>query len=123
MTNTLLRLLAWALLLAIIVVTLGPIEARPVSHYSAQGERLLAFLALGLVFAIAYPRHLWLVALVVIGSAVGLEALQMVSPGRHGRILDMVAKVTGGTAGIALGWYIARLFASRLYGAARKETP
>ena len=66
--KTALRLLAWLLLAALIFVTLSPINLRPVSPLPTQLERAIAPAIVGFVFAIAYPKHLWAIALVVIGS-------------------------------------------------------
>jgi glycopeptide antibiotics resistance protein len=97
------KLTAWLLLGAVVFVTIGPLGWRPVSGFPVQLERLAAFAAIGFLFALAYPRHFWLIALVVVGCAIGLELLQLVSVGRHGRIIDAVAKVTGGGAGLLIG--------------------
>lgn len=96
-------ILAWAILLAIVFATLSPIGLRP--HAGNVGsERFLAFAAVGLLFGVAYPRHLWLVALMVSGVAVGLEVLQHLTPDRHGRIPDALEKLAGGFAGAGLAY-------------------
>ncbi|WP_423067014.1 VanZ family protein [Devosia sp. CN2-171] len=103
MSLRLLRILAWSLLAAIAFVTLSPIGLRPNSGLSPNYERLFAFAAVGLAFALAYPRHIWLVLALVLGAAVGLEALQLVISGRHGRIIDLAAKLLGGGVGVMGG--------------------
>jgi VanZ family protein len=40
---------------------------------------------------------------VVVGVAVLLEVLQLLTPDRHGRITDALEKVLGGAIGIAAG--------------------
>jgi VanZ family protein len=40
------------------------------------------------------------VGLIVLGSAVLLEALQLLTPDRHGRIQDALEKMAGGVIGI-----------------------
>jgi hypothetical protein len=50
-----------------------------------------------------YPRHVALVCLIVLGSAVLLEIMQLLTPDRHGRIQDAIEKMTGGAAGIVAG--------------------
>jgi VanZ family protein len=42
------------------------------------------------------------VCLIVLGRAVLLEILQLLTPDRHGRIPDAIEKMTGGVAGIAV---------------------
>ena len=103
MSLRLLRILAWSLLAAIAFVTLSPIGLRPNSGLSPNYERLFAFAAVGLAFALAYPRHIWLVLTLVVGAAIGLEALQLVVSGRHGRIIDLAAKLIGGGMGVMGG--------------------
>ena len=106
----LLPILAWLLLATVAFVTLAPIGFRPVTGFSANVERFLAFGAVGLMFALAYPRHLWLIIAVVLGAAVALEALQLVSASRHGRVFDLVVKLAGGGLGIAAGVAVERLW-------------
>lgn len=106
----LMKLLAWLLLAAIAFVTLAPIGFRPNTGYSPNIERFLAFGAVGFVFALAYPRHLWLILAVVLGAAIALEALQLVSVSRHGRVFDLVVKLAGGGLGIAVGVVAERLW-------------
>ncbi len=96
-------ILAWATLLAVAFATLSPIGLRP--HVGdVSGERFLAFAAVSLLFGVAYPRHLWLVTLMVGGVAVGLEVLQHLTPDRHGRIPDALVKLVGAFAGAGLAY-------------------
>jgi Na+/glutamate symporter len=104
-----LRILAWLLLAAIAFVTLSPIGLRPESGFSPNYERLFAFAAVGLAFALAYPRHIWLVLALVLGAAVALEVLQLVVGGRHGRFIDLVAKLLGGVVGVSAGAVAVRI--------------
>lgn len=103
---TALRLLAWLLLAGLIFVTLSPINLRPISPLPTQVERAGALALVGFVFALAYPRHLWLVAVLVLGATALLELLQLASPSRHGRIVDLAVKLVGGSAGLACGWLV-----------------
>jgi glycopeptide antibiotics resistance protein len=97
---------AWLLLVAVAFVTLAPIGWRPNTGFSANMERFGAFAMIGLAFSLAYPRRLWLITLVVFGSALTFEALQFLAQTRHPGIRDLIAKVAGGSAGIVLGWLI-----------------
>lgn len=91
---------AWLGLIIIAAVTLSPIGLRPQAG-SPHGERLFAFTIVGALFGLAYPRSLWLVASLVVAVALGLEALQQIVPGRHGRIFDAAVKAGGALAGVA----------------------
>lgn len=59
-----LRAAAWLVLLAILAVTISPIQFRPVTGEPVNLERLAAFLVVGGLFALAYPRH-WLAVLML----------------------------------------------------------
>lgn len=106
----LIPVLAWLLLAAVAFVTLAPIGLRPNSGFSPSIERFAAFAAVGLLFALAYPRQLWLIIVLVLGAAIALEALQLVSASRHGRLFDLAVKLAGGGLGIAAGVAARRLW-------------
>jgi hypothetical protein len=57
----------------------------------------------GLAFGLAYPRRVFLVATIILISAFGLEALQLLTADRHARLLDAVVKAAGGICGISIG--------------------
>jgi hypothetical protein len=107
-TSTLLRVLAWLLLLGLIVVTIGPISLRPITPLPTQLERALALLVIGFVFALAYPRHIVIIATLVLGTTVLLEFLQVLEPSRHGRFVDAAVKLLGGAVGLAFGTLASR---------------
>jgi VanZ family protein len=111
--KTVLRVVAWLLLAGLIFATLAPINMRPNSPLPTGAERAFALLLVGLVFAIAYPRRIALVAALVLGSTVLLELLQLMSPSRHGRLIDVAVKLIGAGAGLALGWLLVRLRSHR----------
>jgi hypothetical protein len=70
-------------------------------------ERIGAFAVLGLLFSGGYPRRYGLVWLIVLGSAILLELLQMLVPDRDARMVDAMEKITGGGAGIvAAQWLV-----------------
>jgi VanZ family protein len=94
---------AWLFLAFIAYATISPIQDRPTLPTSSSFEHLAAFAVLGALFCLAYPRQIALVLLIVLGSAVLLELMQLLTPGRHGRISDAVEKMAGGAAGIAAG--------------------
>jgi hypothetical protein len=94
---------AWSLLGFIVYATISPIQARPTLFTPPSFERLSGFMVLGALFCLAYPRHIWLVCLIVLGSAVLLELAQLLTPNRHGRIQDAAIKMTGGAIGIVAG--------------------
>lgn len=107
-SSVLLRLLAWLLLFGLVVVTVGPLSLRPVTPLPTQLERALALLLIGFVFALAYPRHIVLVAALVLGTTIVLELVQVFEPSRHGRIVDVSVKLIGGGIGLTLGTLLDR---------------
>ena len=111
--STLLRVGAWVVLAGIVFATLSPIGLRPVTPEPPNVERAAAFLLFGLLFALAYPKRLWLVIASIVVVAVGLEALQLLAATRHARIADVGVKLLGGGVGLALGAALNRLVAGR----------
>jgi VanZ family protein len=105
----LLRLVAWLLVAAIVVVTLGPMGDRPRTILPVDAERALAFFVVGLAFAMAYPTHIWWAVAFVIVGAIGLEWLQNLRPDRHGREADALVKIAGAVIGLGTGWLIAQI--------------
>jgi VanZ family protein len=104
---------AWALLAFITYATIIPLQNRPTFPASTSFEHMAAFVALGTIFCIAYPRHIVFTCLVVLGSAVLLETFQLVTADRHGRIQDTIEKMAGGALGIAIGQVILLLVRAR----------
>jgi VanZ family protein len=103
MFQKLIAVAAWSLLAFIAYATISPIQDRPTLVTSSSLEHLAAFAVLGALFCLAYPRHIALVCLIVVGSALLLEVAQLLTPDRHGRIQDALEKVAGGAAGVVTG--------------------
>lgn len=94
------RILGWLLLAALFIVTVCPIEGRPVSHAPVSLERFGGFALLGFLFAVGYPQYRWLALVLTVAAAGTLEVLQMIQPTRHGRLADFLVKA----AGCGVGW-------------------
>src|SRR5712671_3898506 len=103
MLHKLVGVAAWALLSFIVFATISPIQARPALPTSSAVEHLAAFSILGVLFCLAYPRKIGRVCLLVLGSAVLLEFAQLLTPDRHGRIVDAIEKMAGGAIGVVAG--------------------
>ena len=112
-TSRLLQILAWLLLVALAVVTIGPIGLRPETGLPPQLERTIGLLIVGFAFGLAYPRKIILVALLLIASTALFELLQNFEPHRHGRWIDLAAKLIGAALGLAAGYATSRLRAPR----------
>jgi len=109
---------SWACLIFIVYATLTSIEMRPelvpfYKRFFTTVERVGAFALLGLLFGLAYPRKIAFVCLLVFGSAVILELLQLLTPDRHARALDASVKMAGGAAGILAAGAALALIKSR----------
>jgi VanZ family protein len=95
------RLVGWVLLGAIAVMTLGPIGLRPQTHFPPEFERFAAYVVLGTLFALAYPRRrLWLLGALLIGAAGALEIGQWLAPGRDPHLSDFLFKAAGAVVGL-----------------------
>jgi VanZ family protein len=97
-----LRLFAWLLAAAIIFATLGPPRHRPHADITHDGEHALAFILLGLAFALAYPKQRCFAASISVILIGILELLQILVPGRHARLEDFFVDAITALAGFAL---------------------
>ncbi|PYE88198.1 VanZ family protein [Phyllobacterium leguminum] len=108
--NFYLRCLAWLVLIAILAVTVGPLNLRPVTGEPVDLERFFAFFIVGALFVLAYPKHWISVLALVVGSAALFELLQRIAPERHGEVTDFFIKAAGGFAGVFVGSVARRIF-------------
>lgn len=99
------RIASLLVLIAIILVTLGPIEFRPDTGHAGL-DRAVAFFLFGATLGIGFPKRLPLSLFLVVGVAVALEVLQLVAPGRHARFDDMLVKAVAGALGVLLPWIL-----------------
>jgi glycopeptide antibiotics resistance protein len=97
------RILAWSSLLAIFVITDGPIAFRPVTIFSPNVERFCALLVVGTLFGFAYPRRTLMIAAVVLAGIFMFELLQLIWDSRHASIYDVVYKSAGAMVGLMIG--------------------
>jgi VanZ like protein len=102
MNHRLSVVVAWLALAFIVFVTLSPVELRP-SIGNSHLEHFGAFALVGLAFAFAYPNRILTIVAIVVGAALGLEALQLLTPDRHARATDALVKALGGISGICTG--------------------
>lgn len=100
---------AWLALAFIVFATLSPIDDRPVLA-GPQFEHFAAFALMGFAFMLGYPRRVLLIVAIVLASAFVLEALQLLTPDRHGRVLDALVKAAGGMSGVGVGYLVQLLW-------------
>jgi hypothetical protein len=94
------RIAGWLVLATLVFVTLAPIGYRPVTTAPVSLERFGSFALLGFLLAVGYPRHRWQILVLTLVAVGALEALQMLSPSRHGRVADLAVKAAGGGFGV-----------------------
>jgi VanZ family protein len=80
-------------------------------------EHVGAFAVIGFLFSVTHTRTT-LVCLLVLGSAVILEFLQLVVPDRDARVIDAVEKLIGGGVGIIA----AKIMCSLIFTDSQPET-
>jgi VanZ family protein len=107
------QLTAWLLSAAIVVLSVSPPSARPVTpvghNFGSNFEHLLIFLAAGGAFALGYPRRIWLLLFAMLGFAGAVEIAQMLVPGRHARLSDFLVDVFSLYCGIGISYAALRL--------------
>jgi VanZ family protein len=109
----LLRFFAWPLAAAVTFATLGPPQYRPHAAITHDGEHALAFVLVGLAFALVYPRQRPLAAGIAVTLIGVLELLQLFVPGRHARLEDFVVDALAALAGFAMTAIASGLLRSR----------
>lgn len=102
-TTVFFRVLAWPLVAAIALMTLGPLEFRPNTELSGRMERFVAFAVIAAVFCLGYPKYRIHIIMLIIGLVVLLEL------GRNSRRAAMV-----GFSGTECRKYQARFVVQRL---------
>ena len=113
MTKLVLQICAWAALSAIAFATLAPIGLRPHSILPVAHERGGALAVVGALFAFAYPSRIWWTLGGLVIGLVGLEALQVLRPDRHGQPLDALVKIIGAGIGYLLAALVLLLSGKR----------
>jgi hypothetical protein len=102
MIRKLLVLLAWVSLGYVMFVTLSPIGLRPIASHNPAYERFVAYAIVGILFGLAYRGRRFMALGIVVGAAIALEGLQYLTPDRHGRLVDLLEKVSGGLLGVLI---------------------
>jgi glycopeptide antibiotics resistance protein len=107
------RILAWAFLILLFVVTDTTMALRPETLISPPVDRYLALFVVGAIFSFAYPRHIvWVVAILFV-FIVGFELIQRLIAGRHGYLKDIVVKGAGCCAGAGFAVVLRHIFSKR----------
>jgi hypothetical protein len=97
------RATAWFTLAAIIVLSLVPPGARPITFLPHKIEHASIFLLDGAAFGIAYCGYAWLSSIVGVIFCAGIELAQLQIPGRHARLSDFLVDAVAICVGIFAG--------------------
>jgi hypothetical protein len=84
---------AWLLVVAVAVFTLGPVEWRPITGLPTHLERFAGAALITGAFCLGYPNYRLGILVLVIGGIGLLEVAQDIIPGRHGKRVDLAIKV------------------------------
>jgi VanZ family protein len=109
MTIRLARIVAWLVLAAAVVITLGPPRLRPATGMEHHIEHVLAFTLMATAFALAYPGRRLALTLAGVTMTALLETFQMWSLGRHASLSDFAMNTLGVFAGLAAVALLQRL--------------
>jgi len=94
------RMSAWLLTLAIVILSLVPPELRPRLGGLHALEHFVIFSATGLAFGLGYrPRYSTAIGLVLFAGAI--ELAQLFVPGRHARLSDFIVDALAACIGLA----------------------
>ncbi|CAN5190557.1 hypothetical protein BH10PSE10_BH10PSE10_01170 [soil metagenome] len=116
MIHKVLVVAAWATVALIVFATLSPLGLRPHLTEDPGFERFAAFAAAGFLLGLSYPRRFLQVVIFLIVFAAGLEALQHLTPDRHGHLSDMSVKAAGGLTGVFVAGLVLRFSRLRDHG-------
>jgi len=105
-----LRLTSWVLFAAVVAMTVGPVSARPHTHFPPDLERFAAYAVLGVLFALSYrQRRLWIIGGLLVAAAGALELAQLFVPHRDAHLSDFLFKAAGAVIGVIVGRFACRV--------------
>jgi VanZ family protein len=103
------RVAAWVTLAAIIVLSLVPPGARPITSFPHKIEHAGIFLLNGVAFGVAYRGYEWLSSIGAVIFCAGIELAQLIVPGRHARLSDFFVDSIAICVGIFAGSTLIRI--------------
>lgn len=99
---TAIRITAWCLAAAIVVLSLVPPELRPETDLPHAVEHLSIYATTGFVFSLGYARKDVLLAILLVIFSGIVELAQLLVPGRHARLSDFIIDAFAMSAGVAI---------------------
>jgi len=103
------RATAWFVLAAIVILSLVPPGARPVTFMSHNVEHASIFLFDGIAFGIAYCGYERLLSIGAMIFCASIELSQLTIPGRHARLSDFFVDTIAICVGIVTGSTLIRM--------------
>lgn len=97
-----LRVLAIAVLIALVLLTVVPADDRPVTFLPHHLEHFLAFGVAGVLVGVAFLMETFTMLVAASCFSVGLECVQIPIESRHARVSDIVVDTVAICAGILL---------------------
>jgi VanZ family protein len=94
---------AWAVLLAIVVLTVVPPDLRPSTDAPHDVEHAAAFLTVGILFGLTYVGRARILSIGAVAFCGIIEVMQLYVPGRHARWIDFAVDVVAAVVGIFVG--------------------
>jgi VanZ family protein len=107
------RLAAWVFITAIVLLTIVPPAARPVSAVPHNLEHFAIFFIAGALWYLGYPCRLFFCLTLAVFFAGGIELLQMLVPGRHARFVDFALDALGTWTGSVGAFLVLRTAVGR----------
>ena len=102
------RIVGWALIIAIVVMTVVPPSLRVVTGAPHIVEHALIFSAAGIAVRLGYELRLSVGCAAAVVSCAALELVQLAIPGRHARVSDFVVDAAAASTGLGIGWTMHR---------------
>lgn len=103
------KILAWAFIGTLVILTLVPAGYRPVTGIQHDLEHSLAFVLAGVLFGHAYRLRPGIALLGPVVFALALELSQIPLQTRHARVEDFIVNSIAGMAGMVIASLIANL--------------
>jgi len=103
------RVVAWFALAVIIVLSLVPPGARPVTLFPHKIEHAGLFFVDGFAFGIAYAGYEWLLSVGAVVFCAAVELAQLIIPGRHARLSDFFVDAIALCIGVFTGSTLTRM--------------
>jgi VanZ family protein len=102
MHQSVLRVTAWLIPSAAIVMSVVPPELRPMTGMSHVLEHFIWFFVCGIIFATEWPKAKLSVYVAGVTFCGVVELVQLWVPGRHARLSDFLVDACATAAGISL---------------------